>query len=78
MKPKKDTTKERKLQANIFNEYKYKISQQNIRKVNSIIYKKDTYNHDQVELAQYHKDGSTLENQSMAYTTLTKGRIKIP
>lgn len=42
-----------------------------------MIYEKDTYNHDQVELAQDHKDGSTLENQSMAYTTLTKEEIKI-
>ena len=40
-KPVKGTTKKRKLQAHIFNKYRYKSSQQNISKLNHITHKED-------------------------------------
>ena len=45
-KPDKGTTKKRKLQSNIFDDYRCKNLQQNISKLNSTIYKK--VHHDQV------------------------------
>ena len=40
-KPDKDTSKNRKLQANIFDEYRHKNSQQNSSQLNPTTYKKD-------------------------------------
>ena len=62
----------RKLQANIFGEYRHKNSQQNLSQPNPTTYKKDHTPMTRQDSSRVRKGGSTYANQSTSYTTLTK------
>ena len=65
-----------KWQSNIVDEYRCKISQQNIRKLNSTTDKKRLGTTTKMGLSQGHKDGSTYTGQSMWHTTSTREKTK--
>ena len=66
----------RKLQTNIFDEYRCKNSQRNISKLNPTTHKNKWYTVTNLDSSQGYKDGSTYTNQSAWYTTATKEEIK--
>ena len=65
----------RKLQVNIFDEYRGKNSQQNTSKLNPTTHK-TSYTMIKLDSPQGHKAGSAYANQSMWYTTSAKEQTK--
>lgn len=75
--PKPDTDATNKLQANISDEHRWKIPQQNNWEVKFSSTFKGSYFRTKWDLSLVRKDGSTYSNQSMWHTTLIEWRIKI-